>query len=156
MYFPIFINWTSPFPFLGLLGVICLFFFNSKFKRNICKETMENLIRFTFAASGLVLHCLPMSHKKDARLIWVNLILVWHPGYETFSMLNSIENENHVCRCWTMVGILTFISMINTASESLKARKKLLFQHFSFFWAVKISCSMSFINCTTDNHQTWI
>ena len=25
-----------------------------------------------FAASGLVLHCLPMSHKKDARPIWVN------------------------------------------------------------------------------------
>ena len=24
------------------------------------------------AASGLGLHCLPMSHKKDARLIWVN------------------------------------------------------------------------------------
>ena len=22
--------------------------------------------------SDLVLHCLPMSHKKDARLIWVN------------------------------------------------------------------------------------
>ena len=24
-----------------------------------------------FAASDLVLHCLPMFHKKDARLIWV-------------------------------------------------------------------------------------
>ena len=24
------------------------------------------------AASDLGLHCLPMSHKKDARLIWVN------------------------------------------------------------------------------------
>ena len=23
-----------------------------------------------FAASGLVLYCLPMSHEKDARLIW--------------------------------------------------------------------------------------
>ena len=23
-------------------------------------------------ASGLVMHCLPMSHKKDARLKWVN------------------------------------------------------------------------------------
>ena len=27
-----------------------------------------------FAASDLVLHCLPMSHKKDARLIWVKNI----------------------------------------------------------------------------------
>ena len=25
-----------------------------------------------FVASNLVLHCLPMSHKKTARLIWVN------------------------------------------------------------------------------------
>ena len=25
-----------------------------------------------FAASDLVLHCLPMSHKKDTRFIWVN------------------------------------------------------------------------------------
>ena len=27
-----------------------------------------------FAASDLVLHCLPMSHKKDARHIWVKFI----------------------------------------------------------------------------------
>ena len=34
---------------------------------------METLIRCRFlAASDLVLHCLPMSHKKDARLIWAN------------------------------------------------------------------------------------
>ena len=26
-----------------------------------------------FAAFDLVLHCLPMSHKKEARLIWVNM-----------------------------------------------------------------------------------
>ena len=34
---------------------------------------MKKLIRRRIsAASGLVLHCLPMSHKKDARLKWVN------------------------------------------------------------------------------------
>ena len=27
-----------------------------------------------FGASDLRLHCLPMSHKKDARLIWVKMI----------------------------------------------------------------------------------
>ena len=27
-----------------------------------------------FAASDLVLHCLPMSHKKDTTFIWVNYI----------------------------------------------------------------------------------
>ena len=32
----------------------------------------------------------------------------------------------------TIVGILTLISMINTTSESLKARKDCIFQHYSF------------------------
>ena len=32
----------------------------------------------------------------------------------------------------TIVGILTFIYKINTPSESLKARKVFIFQHFSF------------------------
>ena len=32
----------------------------------------------------------------------------------------------------TIVGILTFISMINTTSEGLKARKVNIFQYFSF------------------------
>ena len=41
--FPIFINWTSPFPILGLLGGIIYFY--SNFKRNFCKQTVENLIR---------------------------------------------------------------------------------------------------------------
>ena len=29
-----------------------------------------------FAASDLVLHCLPMSHKKDTRLLWVKIIKI--------------------------------------------------------------------------------
>ena len=33
----------------------------------------------------------------------------------------------------TIVGILTFISMINTACESLKARKVFNFQHFCLY-----------------------
>ena len=37
----------------------------------------------------------------------------------------------------TIVGILTFIGTSNTTSESLKARKKLFFQHFSFYEQVK-------------------
>ena len=69
MHFPILINWTSPFPILGLLGGI--FHFYSNFERDFCKQTMENLIRHC-KMSDLVLHSLLMSHKKDARLIWVN------------------------------------------------------------------------------------
>ena len=38
----------------------------------ILKET--SVSKQHVAASYLVLHCLPMSHKKDARLIWANAI----------------------------------------------------------------------------------
>ena len=61
MHFPILINWMSPFPILGLLGGI--FHLDSIFKRNFCKQTVENL-----AASDLVLHCLLMSHNRTLGL----------------------------------------------------------------------------------------
>ena len=41
------------------------------------------------------------------------------------------------------VGILTFISMINTTPESLKARKVFIFQHFSFYEQLKIHAHLS-------------
>ena len=72
MYFPILINRTSPYPILGLLGGICHFHFI--FKKKICKQTGEPDQTPRLAASDLVLHCLPMSHKKDARLIWVKIL----------------------------------------------------------------------------------
>ena len=61
--FPILINWTSPFPILGVLGGI--FYFYSNFKMSFCKKIVEKL-------SDQILHCLSMSHKKDARRIRVN------------------------------------------------------------------------------------
>ena len=54
----ILISWTSPFPILGVSGV--LFHFFLIFDRNSHS-----------VASDLGLHCLPMSQKWDARLIWV-------------------------------------------------------------------------------------
>ena len=65
MEFPSIINWTSPFPFSGMLGGI--FHFSSNFDRNLCKQTVET----QNAASDLGLHYLPTSHKKDARLIFI-------------------------------------------------------------------------------------
>ena len=57
--FPIHINWTSLFPILGLLGGISNFI-------QILKEANSGEPGQTrFAASDLVLHCLPMSHKKE-------------------------------------------------------------------------------------------
>ena len=46
--------------------------FGKILKRNFCKQLVQNLIRRRvcprFAAPDLVLHCLSMSHKKDAML----------------------------------------------------------------------------------------
>ena len=58
---PIIISWMSPLSFLGVLGVIFilgLLFFISFFDE----------ISLRSAASHLGLFCLPMSHKKEARL----------------------------------------------------------------------------------------
>ena len=38
------------------------------------KNSTEQDQTLRFAASGLVMHCLPMSHERDARLTWVNPI----------------------------------------------------------------------------------
>ena len=65
--------------------------------------------------------------------------VLWPPNqaqsYKTFYMLNSAEHEFILLinvKMPTIVGILTFISMINKTSESLKARKVNIFQYYSF------------------------
>ena len=65
------INWTSPFPKLGMFGV--LFYCYSILIRNSCKQTEKTVNRS--AVSNLGLHCLSMSQKWDARLIWVKYLL---------------------------------------------------------------------------------
>ena len=70
MYFPFLLNWTSPLPILGLSAGIFHVYFH--FKKYFCKQTEEPDRTLRFAASGPVLHCLLMSHTKDARLKWVN------------------------------------------------------------------------------------
>ena len=57
-------------------------------------------------------------------------------GYKTFSMLNSAEHEiypAHKVRMPTIVGILTFISTINTTSERLIARNFFICPYSSFY-----------------------
>ena len=62
LYIPILINWMSP-----VIGWYFSFLFD--FKRNFFANSGEPDQTLHF----LVLHCLPMYHKKDARLIWVNV-----------------------------------------------------------------------------------
>ena len=43
----------------------------------------------------------------------------------------------------SIVGILTFMSLINTTSESLKARKIFIFQYLSFYEQLKFHAQLS-------------
>ena len=68
----ILINWTRPFPILEMSGLRCHFY--SIANRYSCLVNSENPDQTPrFAASDLGLHCLPMSHEWDSRLIWVSL-----------------------------------------------------------------------------------
>ena len=51
----------------------------------------------------------------------------------------------------TIVGILTFIGMINTISESLKARKNNIFQHY-IFYIVGILTFIGMINTISESN----
>ena len=57
-------------------------------------------------------------------------------GYTTFSMLNSAEHEINLLinvKMPTIVGILTFISVINITSERLKEGHFFSCRYFSFY-----------------------
>ena len=60
------IIWMSPLSFLGATGII--FHFSMKIMLQANRIAPYGTPRF--AASHLGLFCLPMSHKKDARLIY--------------------------------------------------------------------------------------
>ena len=66
--------WMSPLSFLGALGVFSSFLFHFSIKFTFQANRIASDGTPRFAASDLGLFCLPMSHKKDARLIWVKKV----------------------------------------------------------------------------------
>ena len=56
----------------------------------------------------------------------------------------------------TIVVIFTFISMINTISEKLKARKVFILQHFRFFKQLKIHAQLSWAWQKSYYLETWL
>ena len=70
---PIVMNWMSPLSLLGVLGVFFFYFFLSHFSMKfLCANRIAPDGTPRSAASHLELLCLPMSHKRDARLKRVN------------------------------------------------------------------------------------
>ena len=67
MYFPIRINWTSPFPILGLSGGIFSFLFKSSKKLLFANSVKKPDQMPHFAASDLLLHCLPITVPQKIR-----------------------------------------------------------------------------------------
>ena len=67
------INWTSPFPILGVSGVFFSFFILFRIDTHVflLANSEDPDLTPRSAASDLGLHCLPMSKKWDARLVWV-------------------------------------------------------------------------------------
>ena len=79
--------------------------------------------------------------------LWEKIKESRYPGLRLLKkiMLNSNEHEIYhalIVKMPTLVGILTFISMINTTSESLKARKAFILQHFKFYDQLKFHAGM--------------
>ena len=74
-----------------------------------------------------------------------HLICLSPEGIKLF-ILNSAEHEiypAHKCKNAHIVGILTFISMINTTFERLKATNILICQYFSFYEHLKFRAQLS-------------
>ena len=71
MDFPILIIWMSPFSFLGTSAVFVHFYFIFDEIRESKQDSPRWDAAFSrFEASHMGLFCVPMSHKKDAGLIW--------------------------------------------------------------------------------------
>ena len=67
-------------------------------------------------------------------------------GYKTFSCSTQLSTKFILLinvKIPTVVGILTFISMINTISEGLKARNFFICQYFSFYEQLKFCAQLS-------------
>ena len=77
--------------------------------------------------------------------VYSSTFQAWPQGYKTFfhTQLSTKFILLINVKMPTIVGILTFISMIDTIPESLKARKVIIFQQFSFYEQLKFHAQFS-------------
>ena len=91
----------------------------------------------TSKGSGIAEHMSRFSLALTVHLCHENKILkTWPRGYKAFSCSTQLSIKFIMLmnvKMPTIVGILTFISMINTTSENLKESEVSFFQHFSFY-----------------------
>ena len=76
MYLPILTIWMSSLSFLRISGVDFVLFLFQFFMKIMSANRIGRDGTPHVAASHLDLFCLPMSHKMDARLIWVKVSIL--------------------------------------------------------------------------------
>ena len=74
--------------------------------------------------------------------------ITWPRGYKSFSCSTELNTHfilliNVTMPTITIVGTVTFISMINTTFESLKARNFITCRYFSFYEQLKVRAQLS-------------
>ena len=100
--------------------------FLSNRKSTFCKQTVRNLIKRRILPRLIrILHCLPMSHKKDVRLIWANLLL--ESSCLSYSVRgHRLKIQNFICtisiedcflhdkvQTWTICYLLQFLVRVH-------------------------------------------
>ena len=75
-------------------------------------------------------------------------------GYKTFFIINSAEHAINL-KMPTTVGILTFMSIINTTPEVLKARNVFICRYFSFYEQFKYRAQLSWAWKMFYNFGAW-
>ena len=96
---PIYAEWNFPFLSIGQVhfcfkGCWVVFSFLFKFSEELLfASSREPDQTPCLAASDLVLHCLPITHKKNARLIWVKFFAPWEIFHAFLSSADFFQNE---------------------------------------------------------------
>ena len=89
-----------------------------------------------------------LTHISLASILW-NIgkhCRTWPRGYKTFSCSTQLSTNFILLinvKMPTIVGILTFISMIDTTSEILKAKNFFSCRYFSFYEQLKFHAQLS-------------
>ena len=84
--------------------------------------------------------------QQQQELIKIHPCIPGHEVIKLFSYLTQLSTKFIMLiyvKMPTIVGILTFISMINTESERLKARNFFICQYFSFYEQLKFHAQLS-------------
>ena len=86
-------------------------------------------------------------HPSIQNRVFVALLKkAWPRGYKTFFHAPQLSTKFILLinvKLPTIVGILTFISMINATSERLKARHLFICRYFSFYEQLKFRAQLS-------------